>query len=141
MTELRKVSLTWFNQYFYRTLLLLKSRQFIGTVFFFNQVFSVRGKGKIYLLFDFWSVSHLVCFTEVKVSIDVLWRLKRHKPNSPMIKKNFFFFFSEWELLRSEARSSIASINYLPHHCRGGDFMSGFVGCVSLSVVSYLASR
>lgn len=135
MTELRKVSLTWFNQYFYRILLLLKSRQFIGTVFFFNQVVSVRGKGKIYLLFDFWSVSHLVYFTEVKVSIDVLWRLKRHKPNSPMIKKKIFFF-SEWELLRSEARSSIASINDLPHHCRGGDCMSGFVGCVSLSVGS-----
>lgn len=55
--------------------------------------------------------------------------------------KNSFFFFSEWELLKSEARSSIASINDLPHHCRGGDLMSGFVGCASLSVVSYLASR
>lgn len=46
VTELRKVSVTWFHQYFYRIRLLFKSRQFIGNMFFFNRIFSVQGEQK-----------------------------------------------------------------------------------------------
>lgn len=44
MTGLRKVSLTWFNQYFHRILLFKKRADRSQETVFFNRVFSVQGK-------------------------------------------------------------------------------------------------
>lgn len=137
MTELRKVPRTWFNLNFHRLLLLLKSRQFIGNIFYFIQSLGVLGEMEIFtfslISFSFSgrekekqvSISHLVYFPEVKIFVDVLWRLKSHKLNSPVIRK--YFPPHEWEFSRYKVRIYFELINDLLHHCRGGNLTSQFV--------------
>lgn len=46
-------------------------------------------------------------------------------------------FFSAWQLRRFESRIYLALISDLTHRCRAGNPMSGFVGYVSFSVVTF----
>lgn len=80
-------------------LLLFKSRQLKRkSTFFFNQALGFMGRIERYTLWlgfskeekVLTSIHHFINYPEVQVFKEILWRLKKHKPNSPLLKYSSF---------------------------------------------------